>query len=103
MAKGQETRERIIAQAASLFNQRGFEGGSMSDLMEATGLEKGGITAISLRRRSSRLKRSTMHGNPLSRRECKIWSGSPTALTSSSTSSRTSLSGAPSFPEDVLF
>jgi len=43
MAKGQETRERIITEAASLFNQRGFEGGSMSDLMEATGLEKGGI------------------------------------------------------------
>lgn len=43
MPKGQRTRERIVAEAASLFNQRGFEGGSMSELMEATGLEKGGI------------------------------------------------------------
>ena len=43
MAKGQKTRERIVAEAASLFNQRGFEGASMSELMEATGLEKGGI------------------------------------------------------------
>lgn len=43
MAKGQKTRERIIAEAATLFNQRGFEGGSMSELMESTGLEKGGI------------------------------------------------------------
>src|SRR5215469_10377424 len=43
MPKGQKTRERIVAEAASLFNQRGFEGSSMSELMEATGLEKGGI------------------------------------------------------------
>ena len=32
-----------MAQAANLFNQRGFEGSSMSDVMAATGLEKGGI------------------------------------------------------------
>ena len=43
MSKGDETRERIIAKAAELFNQRGLEGTSMTDLMEATGLEKGGI------------------------------------------------------------
>jgi len=43
MSKGGETRERIIAKAAELFNQRGLEGTSMADLMEATGLEKGGI------------------------------------------------------------
>jgi TetR/AcrR family transcriptional repressor of nem operon len=43
MSKGEETRQRIVAEAAKLFNQRGFEGGSVSDLMEATGLEKGGI------------------------------------------------------------
>jgi TetR/AcrR family transcriptional repressor of nem operon len=43
MSKGEKTRQRIVAQAATLFNERGFEGGSMADLMEATGLEKGGI------------------------------------------------------------
>jgi len=43
MSKGDETRQRIVAEAATLFNQRGFEGGSMSELMKATGLEKGGI------------------------------------------------------------
>ena len=43
MTKGEETRQRIVAEAAKLFNQHGFEGGSMSELMEATGLEKGGI------------------------------------------------------------
>lgn len=43
MSKGKETRERIIAKAAELFNQRGLEGTSLADLMEATGLEKGGI------------------------------------------------------------
>jgi len=43
MSKGEKTRQRIVAEAAALFNQRGFEGGSMADLMAATGLEKGGI------------------------------------------------------------
>lgn len=43
MSKGDETRQKIIAKAAELFNQRGLEGTSMADLMEATGLEKGGI------------------------------------------------------------
>jgi TetR/AcrR family transcriptional repressor of nem operon len=43
MSKGEKTRERIIAKAAELFNQRGLEGTSLAALMEATGLEKGGI------------------------------------------------------------
>src|ERR1700758_2532153 len=43
MRKGELTRERIIAQAAPLFNQRGFAGCSMQDVMEATGLEEGGL------------------------------------------------------------
>src|SRR5262249_6831866 len=42
-SKGRKTRARIVVQAANLFNQRGFEGSSMSDLMAPTGLEKGGI------------------------------------------------------------
>jgi TetR/AcrR family transcriptional repressor of nem operon len=41
--KGEQTRQEIIRKAAPLFNQRGFEGTALSDLMEATGLEKGGI------------------------------------------------------------
>jgi TetR/AcrR family transcriptional regulator, transcriptional repressor for nem operon len=43
MSKGQQTRERILEQAAALFNQKGFAGASMADLMEATGLQKGGL------------------------------------------------------------
>ena len=43
MRKGEITRQRIIAQAAPVFNQRGFAGCSMQDIMEATGLEKGGL------------------------------------------------------------
>ena len=43
MRKGEATRQRIIAEAAPIFNQRGFDGCSMQDLMQATGLEKGGI------------------------------------------------------------
>ncbi len=43
MSKGELTRERIIEQAAVLFNSRGYAGASMSELMEVTGLKKGGI------------------------------------------------------------
>ena len=43
MSKGQETRERIIARAAEVFNVDGYAGTAISDIMRATGLEKGGI------------------------------------------------------------
>lgn len=43
MTKGETTRQRIIEAAAPIFNQRGFAGCSMQELMEATQLEKGGI------------------------------------------------------------
>jgi TetR/AcrR family transcriptional repressor of nem operon len=41
--KGQRTRREIIQKAAPLLNQKGYEGTSLSDLMKATGLQKGGI------------------------------------------------------------
>ena len=41
--QGEKTRQRIIKDAAALLNQYGFSGFSMSELMKATGLEKGGI------------------------------------------------------------
>lgn len=43
MRKGERTRGRIVAEAAAVFNQRGYEGTSMQDLMTATGMEKGGL------------------------------------------------------------
>jgi TetR/AcrR family transcriptional regulator, transcriptional repressor for nem operon len=43
MSKGQTTKARILHQAAELFNQQGYSGSSMSDVMAATGLQKGGI------------------------------------------------------------
>jgi TetR/AcrR family transcriptional regulator, transcriptional repressor for nem operon len=43
MGKGELTRQRIIALAAPVFNQKGYAGTAVSDLMRATGLEKGGI------------------------------------------------------------
>ncbi len=43
MRKGEQTRQEIIRQAAPIFNQRGYDGAALSDLMRATGLEKGGI------------------------------------------------------------
>lgn len=43
MSKGAETREMILRKAAPVFNRRGYAGASLSDIMAATGLEKGGI------------------------------------------------------------
>ena len=43
MSKGSETRGRIIAKAAVLFNRKGFAGCSMQDIVEAVGLEKGSL------------------------------------------------------------
>ena len=43
MKKGQLTKEAIIEKAAPIFNKLGYAGASMSALMQATGLQKGGI------------------------------------------------------------
>lgn len=43
MTKGTDTREKIIERAASLFNTKGYTAASINDVMEATGLKKGGI------------------------------------------------------------
>src|ERR1700731_4649661 len=41
--KGEQTRREIIRKAAPIFNQKGYDGAALSDLMRATGLGKGGI------------------------------------------------------------
>jgi TetR/AcrR family transcriptional regulator, transcriptional repressor for nem operon len=41
VTKGERTRQKIIETAAVLFNQRGFTGCSMGDIVAASGLEKG--------------------------------------------------------------
>ena len=43
MTKGQTTKAMILQQAAELFNQQGYAGSSISDVMRVTGLKKGGI------------------------------------------------------------
>ncbi len=43
MRKGEQTRQEIIPKAAPIFNQKGYDGAALSDLMRAAGLEKGGI------------------------------------------------------------
>jgi len=43
MRKGEQTRREIIRKAATIFNQKGYDGAALSDLMRATGLEKGRI------------------------------------------------------------
>jgi TetR/AcrR family transcriptional repressor of nem operon len=39
--KGERSRQKIVETAAVLFNQKGFAGCSMGDIVEASGLEKG--------------------------------------------------------------
>ncbi len=41
--RGEATRRRIVEQSAAVFNRHGYSGTSMSELMDATGLEKGGL------------------------------------------------------------
>jgi AcrR family transcriptional regulator len=43
MSKGEQTREMILGRAAPVFNRLGYAGAALSDIMQATGLEKGGI------------------------------------------------------------
>ena len=43
MSKAEQTKAHIIQQAATVFNQQGYAGTSMADIMQATGLKKGGI------------------------------------------------------------
>jgi len=43
VSKGQETKQRIIEQAAEYLNQHGYFSTAVSEIMELTGLQKGGI------------------------------------------------------------
>jgi TetR/AcrR family transcriptional regulator, transcriptional repressor for nem operon len=43
MSKGDETKAMIVDRSAALFNEQGYAGSSMSDIMRVTGLKKGGI------------------------------------------------------------
>jgi TetR/AcrR family transcriptional repressor of nem operon len=43
VTKGERTRQQIIEATAPIFNIKGYEGTSMADLCEATGLTKGAI------------------------------------------------------------
>ena len=43
MRKGERTRTMVLEKAANLFNTKGYAASSLSEIMAATGLEKGGI------------------------------------------------------------
>ncbi|MDN5203199.1 TetR/AcrR family transcriptional regulator [Fulvivirgaceae bacterium BMA10] len=43
LSKAEKTKRYIIERSAQLFNQKGYVGTSMSDIMDVTGLTKGGI------------------------------------------------------------
>lgn len=41
--KGERTRAMVVERAAALFNSRGYHGCSITEVLKATGLEKGGL------------------------------------------------------------
>ena len=41
--KGEQTRERIIHESAALFNVHGYAGTSLSDIIAAADIQKGGL------------------------------------------------------------
>lgn len=43
LRKGEKTKQQIIILATEVFNQRGYFGTSLTDIMHTTGLKKGGI------------------------------------------------------------
>jgi TetR/AcrR family transcriptional regulator, transcriptional repressor for nem operon len=43
VSKAEKTKQRIIEKAAIIFNQNGYAGSSIADIMKLTGLQKGGI------------------------------------------------------------
>jgi AcrR family transcriptional regulator len=43
LTKKENTHQLIIEKAAQLFNSKGYAATSIADIMEATGLQKGGI------------------------------------------------------------
>ncbi len=43
LSKAEQTKQFIIEKAAPIFNKKGFAATSMSDILEATGLAKGGV------------------------------------------------------------
>ncbi|ASJ55942.1 TetR family transcriptional regulator [Brevibacillus formosus] len=43
MRKGEKTRQHIIEKSAGLFNQKGYAGSSIQDIIQVTGLTRGGV------------------------------------------------------------
>jgi len=62
VTKGEQTRREIVQKAAPLFNQKGYEGTSLSDLMKALDFRRAESTAISRARKNWRPKPLTIHG-----------------------------------------
>jgi TetR/AcrR family transcriptional regulator, transcriptional repressor for nem operon len=52
MRKGEQTLQEIIRNAAPIFNQRGYDGATLSDLMDATASKKAESTGILKAKRS---------------------------------------------------
>lgn len=46
MKKGDRTREHIIMKSAAIFNQKGYAGTSLNDIIADTGIKKGAFIGI---------------------------------------------------------
>ncbi len=75
MTKGEQTRQRLVAEAAGLFNRQGYEGSSMQDIMQATGLQKGGIYPHLEPKRSWHRRHLITPGAKPSKPGSRIWIG----------------------------
>jgi len=73
MTKGEQTRRKIVEAAAPIFNKRGYEGSSLSDLMESTGLKKGGIYRHFSSKEELAAEPSTIRGKPPGTPGCSMW------------------------------
>lgn len=52
MKKGEKTKQQIIILATDVFNQKGYFGTSLTDIMKATDLKKGVFIIILIVKRS---------------------------------------------------
>lgn len=59
MKKGDRTREHIIMKSAAIFNQRGYAGTSLNDIIADTGIKKGASIDILQIKMRLRLKPTT--------------------------------------------
>ncbi|NHN30433.1 TetR/AcrR family transcriptional regulator [Paenibacillus agricola] len=80
MRKGEKTKAHIIMKSAELFNQKGYAGTTMQDIIEATGLTKGGLYRSFTNKDEIALEAFKYAGNLLSEHFSAAIQGKETAI-----------------------